>query len=96
MKRFLSVLILILCGMQMLSALDVKITGDPIDYKLNETEINGIPYVAMADVHTLFKSICKQDRGDQRLYLHLYGETFIFLEGSSFWGAVLFAGDLYA
>lgn len=85
MKRFLSVLILILCSMQMLPALDVKITGDPIDYKLNETEINGIPYVAMADVHTLFKSICKQDRGDQRLYLHLYGETFIFLEGSSFY-----------
>jgi N-acetylmuramoyl-L-alanine amidase len=85
MKRFLRVLILMLCSLQMLSALDVRIAEEPADFKLSETEINGIPYVALADMHSLFKSICKQDREDHRLYLHLYGETFIFLESSSFY-----------
>lgn len=68
-----------------LSAINIEIRGTNEKHSVPETEIDGIGYVSIQDLSPILKCINKQERLDQRLYLHLYGETFIFLEGSSYY-----------
>jgi len=68
-----------------LSAIDIEIRGSNQKYSASETQIDGISYVSIQELSPILKCINKQERLDQRLYLHIYGETFIFLEGSSYY-----------
>ncbi|MCK9334445.1 MAG: N-acetylmuramoyl-L-alanine amidase [Candidatus Cloacimonetes bacterium] len=83
MRRLFILLGLFMLCLQLKANLDIRIEGDT--FILPETDISGIPYVGINDMHPIFHSICKQDRIDHRLYLHTYGETFIFMEGSSYY-----------
>lgn len=85
MRRVLLTLMLTAVSLHLLANIQIKISGDPANHDLPETMIGGVPHLGISDIHPVFKSICKQDRTDHRLYLHIYGETFIFLEGSSYY-----------
>ncbi len=85
MKRFVLALLTALFTISLSADLGIRIANDQTRYSLHETSIEGISYVEIGDMHPIFKSICKQDRTDHRLYLHMYGETFIFMEGSSYY-----------
>nr|MDK2851353.1 N-acetylmuramoyl-L-alanine amidase [Candidatus Cloacimonadota bacterium] len=67
------------------SALNIEIREEELRFGIPEVEMDGIPYVGVDDLSPILKCINKQDRQDQRLYLHIYGETFIFLEDSSYY-----------
>ncbi len=67
------------------SGIEIQVSGNPVSITINENMIDGINYIALDDLNPVFKSISKQDRGDHRIYLHLYGETLIFLEDSSYY-----------
>lgn len=85
MRKLILALLVTLCSLQLWASVEIRIAGDAKGHNLPETIINGIPYVGVSDLHPVCKSICKQDRKDHRLYLHIYSETLIFLEGSSYY-----------
>jgi N-acetylmuramoyl-L-alanine amidase len=84
MKKIL-ILFLSLFVLSSLTALRIKIRGESNNHNIKETVIDQVPYLAIKDVSPIFRCIQKQERLDQRLYLHIYGETFIFLEGTPYY-----------
>jgi N-acetylmuramoyl-L-alanine amidase len=84
MRYLLSWLSLLLITLG-LSAINIEIREEGQRFGIPETEIDGISYVSIKDLSPILRCIHKQERQDQRLYLHIYGETFIFLEGSSYY-----------
>lgn len=67
------------------SALTVQIKGEQGRKSIPQKTIDGIEYLAIDELTPIFKCISKQERSDQRLYFHLYGETFIFLESAPYY-----------
>lgn len=65
--------------------LNIQIKGQTGRKSVVEKKIDGIDYLAIDDLTPVFKCISKQEKADQRLYFHLYGETFIFLESASYY-----------
>ncbi|MDD3563213.1 MAG: N-acetylmuramoyl-L-alanine amidase [Candidatus Cloacimonetes bacterium] len=68
-----------------LTAVNIEIRGTSEKHNVPEIQIDGINYISIKDLGPALKCISKQERLDQRLYLHFFGETFIFLEGSSYY-----------
>ena len=77
--------ILILFTLSLVWGLRIQIQGESGRINIPEKDIDGVPYLAIKDVSPIFRCIQKQERTDQRLYLHIYGETFIFLEGTQYY-----------
>ncbi|MDZ4181530.1 MAG: N-acetylmuramoyl-L-alanine amidase [Candidatus Cloacimonadaceae bacterium] len=87
MKRIiLCTLFLLLASASLLQA-DVRVflKDEKKTLILTSTVINGRNYVCMEDLHPIFHSITREERSDHRIHLHLYGEQFIFLTGSTFY-----------
>ncbi len=84
MKNTFIIIVLLLITIS-LTAINIEIRGTNEKHKVSETEIDGINYVSINELSPILKCINKQERLDQRLYLHIYGETFIFLEGSPYY-----------
>lgn len=84
MKKIYVILLILICA-NIAWSLRVQIAGESGRENIPETEIKGVKYLAIKDVSPIFRCIQKQERSDQRLYLHIYGETFIFLEGSAYY-----------
>ncbi len=78
----ITVLLLITIG---LGAINIENRGTGETHNVPDLQIDGISYISIQDLSPILKCINKQERLDQRLYLHIYGETFIFLEGSSYY-----------
>ncbi len=85
MPKHLSLLALILLGSLLFADLSIQQKGEAKPATLSETIINNIRYVNLDDFNPLFKAVAKQDRSDNRLYLHLFDEQLIFLEGSAYY-----------
>lgn len=66
-------------------ALRIQVQGESTRHNIPETKIGNVQYLAIKDLTPIFRCIQRQERSDQRLYLHLYGETFIFLEGTPYY-----------
>lgn len=84
MRKILWWLILVMISSQ-LAAISIEIKEEGLRYEIEEKDIDGINYVSIRDLSPILRCINKQERHDQRLYLHIYGETFIFLEDSSYY-----------
>lgn len=85
-KRLLASALLLLMAISAASAaISIQIKGEKQAKSINETHVEGVAYVDIDDLRPVFHSITKHDRSDQRLYLHIYGESFIFLEGTSYY-----------
>jgi N-acetylmuramoyl-L-alanine amidase len=84
MKKVYLLIVILLC-FSLGRALRIQIQGESTRHNIAETEIEGVQYLAIKDLAPILRCIHKQDRTDQRLYLHIYGETFIYLEGTSFY-----------
>lgn len=84
MKRIL-LLSAILMSFGLSWALRIQVQGESTRHNVSEKEIAGVQYLAIKDLTPILRCIQKQDRSDQRMYLHLLGETFIFLEGTSYY-----------
>jgi len=84
MKKTLMI-ILILAMWIILGAMNIEIRGTDARFGIPEMDLDSVSYVAINDLSPILKCINKQDRSDQRLYLHIYGETFIFLEDSPYY-----------
>ncbi|HNW24626.1 MAG TPA: N-acetylmuramoyl-L-alanine amidase [Candidatus Cloacimonas sp.] len=84
-KKLVTFLMLISCLGMLFANLTIQIKGEAKPQTLKETTISSINYVDLEDFSTIFKAINKQDRSDNRLYLNLYDEQFIFLENSAYY-----------
>jgi N-acetylmuramoyl-L-alanine amidase len=76
---------LILFAYTLMWGLRIQVQGESTRYNIPETEIDKVQYLAIKDLSSIFSCIQKHERTDQRLYLHIYGETFIFLEGTRYY-----------
>lgn len=76
--------ILLLCSL-LSAAINIQVKGESKITTVDETTINAIRYVDLDDFSSVFKAICRQERSDNRLYLHIYDEQFIFLEASPYY-----------
>jgi len=86
MKKYALITILFFCTSFWLFAdISIQISGQSKAVTLSETTLNNIRYVNMDEFSNIFKAIGKQDRNDNRLYLHIYDEQFIFLEASPYY-----------
>jgi len=65
--------------------LNVQVKGEPKPQVLQETTLNSLRYVDLDDFDRIFRAVAKQDRSESRLYLHLFDEQLIFLEGSAYY-----------
>lgn len=83
-KYFFFTLLALVLFINLNAAISIQVKGDKL-HNLAESTINDVAYVDVDDLAPAFKSITKQDRSDQRLYLHMYGESFIFLESSPYY-----------
>ncbi|MDP2172843.1 MAG: N-acetylmuramoyl-L-alanine amidase [Candidatus Cloacimonadaceae bacterium] len=87
MKRCnLIILILLLASAWSLHA-DIRIYLRDVKktQSLPTTVIDGRDYVCLQDLSAIFHSITREERSDHRVHLHIYGEQFIFLTGSSYY-----------
>ena len=84
-KKLVTLLIMISCLGMLLANLTIQIKGEAKPQTLKETTFSSLNYVDLEDFSTIFKAISKQDRSDNRLYLNLYDEQFIFLEDSPYY-----------
>lgn len=85
MKHTIITLLLLAASLLLCGNINVQIKDQNKQLSIAETTINGIRYVETEDFAGVFKSICRQDRSDGRLYLHVYDEQFIFLENSPYY-----------
>lgn len=84
-KHFYFAILMLLASYCLTANISIQITGQSKAESLTETTFNSIRYVDMDDFNSLLKAIGKQDRSDNRLYLHIYDEQFIFLEASPYY-----------
>ena len=85
MKRIFTIILFLALTAVLLANINVQIKDQKKQLSIAETTIDGIRYVETDDFAGVFKSICRQDRSDGRLYLHVYDEQFIFLENSPYY-----------
>ncbi len=87
MKKIRNILLIMLMAFVITSAfgLSIQIRGEAGRKNIPEKKIDGIDYLAIEELTPVFKCISKQEKADQRLYFHLYGETFIFLESAPYY-----------
>lgn len=86
MRKILIICLLLSTLWIMLHAdISIQIRGESRPRNLVETNMNSVSYVDLDDFGSIFKAISKQDRSDNRVYLHIYDEQFIFLEASSYY-----------
>lgn len=85
MKRLIIVAVILLLTLSLQANINVQMKGQNKQLSIAETTINGIRYVETDDFAGVFKSISRQDRIDNRLYLHVYDEQFIFLINSPYY-----------
>lgn len=85
MKRYLIAIILTLCVVSVYADIEIRVRKNATPATLQEMQMDGVAYVGVSQLGSVLKCIPRQDREDQRLYLHFNGESFIFLEGSSYY-----------
>ncbi len=83
--KYIVLTMLLIMHVLAIFALNIEIRDEEMRFGIPEIEMDGISYVSIQDLGPILKCIHKQDRGDQRLYLHIYGESFIFLEDSPYY-----------
>ena len=84
-KKFFVFFALLTCLGMLLGNITIQIKGEVKPVNLQETTLSSVSYVALKDFSAIFKAISKEDRSDNRLYLNLYDEQFIFLENSPYY-----------
>lgn len=84
-KKFFIFFALLTCLGMLLGNITIQIKGEAKPVNLQETTLSSVSYVALKDFSAIFKAISKEDRSDNRLYLNLYDEQFIFLENSPYY-----------
>ncbi|MEN6444477.1 MAG: N-acetylmuramoyl-L-alanine amidase [Candidatus Cloacimonas sp.] len=84
-NKILTTLMFFTCLALLFGNISIQKTGESQPQSLRETNISKIAYVNLDDFCNIFKAICKQDRADNRIYLNIYDEQFIFLENSSYY-----------
>lgn len=84
-KKLLVILALIVASVSAFADVKVILKKENISSTLPTTRVNGGDYVDFEALNTVFNSILKQERNDQRLYLYLQGEQFIFLVNSAYY-----------
>ncbi len=65
--------------------LSLQVKGDSKVQTLKETTLNSLRYIDLDDFSPIFKAVSRQDRSENRLYLHIFDDQFIFLENSSYY-----------
>jgi len=84
-QKIITILMLISCLGMLFGNINIQIKGETKPHILKETTLASVPYVELEEFCSVFKAVCKQDRTDNRLYLNIYDEQFIFLERSSYY-----------
>ena len=83
--KFILVLLFIIFSSALLFAdISIRIRGGA-NHSLATRTINGIEYVKLDDLSPIFKSIVKHEPSDHRIFLHIYGEQFIFLQDTPYY-----------
>lgn len=85
MKKRLLIILLISMLFSLAGGLVVKEKKSGKEQNITEKSFDSASYIALEEIAPKLKIIAKQEHSDQRLYLHIYGETFIFLENSSYY-----------
>ncbi|MDD2228447.1 MAG: N-acetylmuramoyl-L-alanine amidase [Candidatus Cloacimonetes bacterium] len=85
MKKIMTLALLLLAFGMLSADISVQIRGASKVTTLKEATFSSKRYVDLDDFSTVFKAINRQDRCDGRIFLHLYDEQFIFLEGSPYY-----------
>lgn len=84
-KNLLVLLVLLLSAASLLANIRVQIRGVRDPQTIPVRSINGVEYIALDDLNPVFKSIIKHEYSDHRVFLHIYGEQFIFLLDSPYY-----------
>lgn len=85
MPKYISLICLMLLCAGLFCDLNIQIKGEAKPNSISEITLKNIRYVNLDDFNLIFKAVAKQDRSDNRLYLHLFDEQLIFLEGSPYY-----------
>ncbi len=88
LKKTICLLFMVLITYSVFGSMNVLIRKDnkTINTKsLIFTQIDNMNYVNLEDLGSVFKSIIREERSDQRVLLYINGDQFIFLINSSFY-----------
>ncbi|GAB1366935.1 MAG TPA: N-acetylmuramoyl-L-alanine amidase [Candidatus Cloacimonas sp.] len=85
MNKYIIIFLCLLLACTLDADLSIQLKGESKTNILKEATFNGVKYISLDDFNKLFKAVSKEDREDSRLYLHVYDEQFIFLEGSPYY-----------
>lgn len=84
-KTKLLTLVLLIISVAAMADVKIFLNNEKSALYLLTENVNGGEYVDMEAMNSVFNSILKQERNDQRLYLYLNGEQFIFLLNSAYY-----------
>lgn len=83
--KLITALLFITITVSLAADISVYFKTERITQTLPEIKIGEAQYVEADAINKVFNSIIKEERGDNRLHLHLAGKQFIFLLGSPFY-----------
>lgn len=84
-NRPLLVLILILLCASAFADIKVYLKNEKTTKKIRSTVLQEREYASFDEINSVFGSLVKQERSDHRIYLHVFGEQFIFMTGSAYY-----------
>ncbi|MEF3694009.1 MAG: N-acetylmuramoyl-L-alanine amidase [Candidatus Cloacimonadota bacterium] len=84
LSKLLLIILIVLAGSHLFADIGIRIRGGA-NHSLPTRTINGIEYTKLDDLSPIFKSIVKHEASDHRIFLHIYGEQFIFLQDTPYY-----------